>query len=190
MAKTANRQPVRIDQLFAGPGARADRWRNLVELAEAWSKSSGNRDKFEATLAEMTATEEFHAYPGLQLMTVLRERAAANDAQATASLARRITRALLTRSFRRSPGDWEEHEDGEGVAADVLPPTLGRSEAHRPYFEVLIVTGAPATRWPLLVWSGAGSAGHWMRSFMSRSSSAVLRTRSARRCSIRTLRPL
>ena len=150
MAKTANRQPVRIDQLFAGPGARADRWRNLVELAEAWSNGSGNRDKFEATLAEMTATEEFHAYPGLQLMTVLRERAAENDAQATASLARRITRALLTRSFRRNPGDWEEHEDGEGVTADVLPPTLGRSDAHRPYFEVLIVTGAPATRWPAL----------------------------------------
>ena len=46
-------------------------------------------------------------------MTALRDRAAANDAQATASLARRITRALLTRSFRQNPGDWDEHEDGE-----------------------------------------------------------------------------
>jgi arginine decarboxylase len=32
----------------------------------------------------------------------------------------------------------------------VLPPALGRSEAHRPYFEVLIVTGAPAARWDAL----------------------------------------
>jgi arginine decarboxylase len=32
----------------------------------------------------------------------------------------------------------------------VLPPALGRSDARRPYFEVLIVTGAPATRWPAL----------------------------------------
>ena len=121
-----------------------------MELAEAWSNGSGNRDKFETALAEMTATEEFHAYPGLQLMTALRDHAAENDAQATASLARRITRALLTRSFRQNPGDWEEHEDGEVVTADVLPPALGRSAGHRPYFEVLIVTGAPATRWPAL----------------------------------------
>ena len=71
-------------------------------------------------------------------------------AHATAALARRITRALLTRSFRQNAGDWETHEDGDGVAADVLPPTLGRADAHRPYFEVLIVTGAPAARWPAL----------------------------------------
>jgi arginine decarboxylase len=32
----------------------------------------------------------------------------------------------------------------------VLPPTLGSSEGRRPYFEVLIVTGAPAARWPAL----------------------------------------
>jgi arginine decarboxylase len=36
------------------------------------------------------------------------------------------------------------------VSADVLPPALGRSDARRPYFEVLIVTGAPATRWRAL----------------------------------------
>jgi arginine decarboxylase len=150
MSTAANRHPARIDQLFAGPGARGDQWRNLVELAEAWSNGSVNQAKFEAALAEMTATEEFHAYPGLQLMTALREHAAQNDAQATASFARRITRALLTRSFRQNPGDWEEDEDGEGVTADVLPPTLGRPDARRPYFEVLIVTGAPATRWPAL----------------------------------------
>ena len=35
-------------------------------------------------------------------------------------------------------------------AADVLPPTLGRGDAHRPYFEVLIVTGSSPARWPAL----------------------------------------
>ena len=65
-------------------------------------------------------------------------------------LARRIIRTLLTRSFRYNPGDWEEDDDAEGVTADVLPPSLGHSAAHRPYFEVLIVTGAPETRWPAL----------------------------------------
>ena len=32
----------------------------------------------------------------------------------------------------------------------MLPPSLGRSEAHQPYFEVLVVTGAPSARWPAL----------------------------------------
>ena len=36
-----------------------------------------------------------------------------------------------------------------------MPPTLGRADAHRPYFEVLIVTGAPADT---LAGSGHGVA--------------------------------
>ncbi len=122
-----------------------------MELAQAWSGGSGDRARLEAALAEMAATEEFHAYPGAPLMTALRDHAAANDPRATEALARRITRALLTRSFRRNAGDWDAHDDDDEAAADVLPPTLGRTDAHRPYFEVLIVTGAPAARWPALV---------------------------------------
>src|SRR6185295_3527822 len=150
MSKEIKHHPVRIDQFFAGPGARADRWAQLTELADAWSNGSSNRAKFEATLAEMTAMEEFHAYPGPQLMTALHGHVTGNDPHATAALVRRITRALLTRSFRQSAGDWNTHEEGDGTTADVLPPTLGRESAHRPYFEVLIVTGAPASRWPAL----------------------------------------
>ena len=151
MSTAASSHPVQIDRFFPGPGARADQWRHLVGLAEAWSGGSGDRAKVEAALADMTATEEFHAYPGPQLMTALRDHIAANDGKATAALARRITRALLTRSFRQNAGDWDVHEDGDDVAADVLPPTLGRAEAHRPYFEVLLVTAAPAARWPALI---------------------------------------
>jgi hypothetical protein len=36
MSEGAIRHPVQIDKFFAGPGARGDQWRNLVELAEAW----------------------------------------------------------------------------------------------------------------------------------------------------------
>ena len=150
MTKASTFHPVQIDRFFAGPGARGDQWRTLVELAEAWSDGSGSRGKFDAALAEVAVTEGFHAYPGLQLITALRERAEANDAPATATLARHITRTLLTRSYRQNAGDWEAHEDGERVTPDVLPPAVGRTDAHRPYFEVLIVTGAPATRWPAL----------------------------------------
>src|SRR6266568_2075167 len=150
MSEEINRRTTRTDRLFAGPGARADRWRNLVELAESWSDDPGNRAAFEAAFAEMAAIEEFHAYPGPQLISALRDHTTDNNAQAAASLTRRITRALLTRSFRQNPGDWDGEEDGEGAASDVLPPALGRSDARRPYFEVLIVTGAPTTRWRAL----------------------------------------
>ena len=150
MSQAAISHPNRIDKFFSGPGARGDQWRNLVEVAESWSSGSGSRAKFEAALAEMMATEEFHAYPGFELLATLRDHAAEDDAQSTASLVRRITRALLTRSFRQNVGDWDAREDDEATAANVLPPTLGRAESHRPYFEILVVTGTPAKRWPAL----------------------------------------
>ena len=148
MGEQVNRQTLRVDRFFAGPGARADQWYHLVELAEAWSRGSADRATFEAALTELTATEEFHAYPGIKLMTALRDVAADNDAHATATLARRITRALLTRSFRQNAGDWGAHEDGEGATQPMLHPALARSDSHRPYFETLIVTSAPAEHWP------------------------------------------
>ena len=151
MPKAALGNSSRIDQFFAGPGARGDRWRNLVESAESWAGGSGSRADFEAALVEMATTEPFHAYPGFQLMAALREHAAENDAAATALLARRITRAIITRSFRDNTGDWDADNEGEGAVADVLPPALARTDARRPYFETLIVTGAPAARWPALV---------------------------------------
>jgi arginine decarboxylase len=149
VSKDSDQGLPRIDQFFAGLGARADRWRNLVELAEGWSNGSTDRTNVESALADMMAVEEFFAYPGTKLLAALREHAAKNDSQATVALARRITRALLTRSYRRSPGEWEA-EDDDAVAADVLPPTLAPSEARRPYFEVLIVSGTPASRWPAI----------------------------------------
>src|SRR4051795_3757303 len=90
MPTGANHHRNHIDQFFAGAGARGDQWRELVELAKGWSRRSGDRTKVEAALAEMTATEEFHTYPGLQLLAALRDNVAAGDAHATASLARRI----------------------------------------------------------------------------------------------------
>jgi len=100
MSREAERQGNRIDRFFAGPGARADQWCRLMEMADAWSTGTGERAAFEAALAEMTPTEEFHAYPGPQLMAALREHGAAGDAHAAATLTRRVTRAILTRSFR------------------------------------------------------------------------------------------
>jgi arginine decarboxylase len=148
MAKEPKAHEGRIDQFFSGPGARADRWRDLQDAAQAWAAGTDNRTKFETMLAELAATEEYHAYPGSHLLVALRDSAAADDARSTHELVRRISTALLTRSFRRHAGDWDVNDEADASLPDILPPTLGRGESHRPYFETLIVTGLPAERWP------------------------------------------
>jgi arginine decarboxylase len=156
MSKEMNRNEARIDQFFSGPSARADRWRELVDLAQAWVAGTESRTGFEAALSELSATEEFHAYPGQHLLAALRDNASADDPRSVLALVGRISTALLTRSFRRHAGDWEAHEENSESVPDLLPPTLGRGDAHRPYFETLIVTGVPAERWPALCaeWRG------------------------------------
>src|SRR4051794_4199004 len=93
-------QPRRIDTFFSSPAARADRWRDLVDAAKSWSAGTSDRTAFQHALEEASAIEEFHAYPGPQLMEALRHRAEANDASGASLLAWRISTALLTRSFR------------------------------------------------------------------------------------------
>jgi arginine decarboxylase len=140
---------LRIDQFFSGPGGRADDWRGLAEAAKAWAQG-GDRTKYDAALSDLSVMEEFHGYPGLQLMAALKEAAASADAAASFGLSTRIVQALQTRSFRQHAGDWSLHDDGDADVPDLLPPSFGRKEAHRPYFETLIVTGVSPNNWPAL----------------------------------------
>jgi arginine decarboxylase len=149
MSRDAKPTQKRIDQFLSGPGARADDWRDLVAGAKTWARG-GDRAGYDATLADLSVTEEFHGYPGLQLMAALREAAAAGDAGTSLSLATRITQALTTRSFRQHAGDGSLKDDGEGEASELLPQTFGQQAAHRPYFETLIVTGLSSSDWPAL----------------------------------------
>jgi arginine/lysine/ornithine decarboxylase len=139
----------RIDQFFAGPGGRADDWRELVEAAKAWAQG-GDRAKCDAALSNLSVMEEFHGYPGVHLMAALKEAAASGDAATCFALATKIAQALTTKSFRQHAGDWNLHDEGDGDVPDLLPPSFGRKEAHRPYFETLIVTGVAPNNWPAL----------------------------------------
>ena len=146
----------RIDQFISGPGARVDRWRELLDVAAAWSSGTASRAKFEAVLAELSVLEEYYAYPSLRLLDALRESAAEDDARTTLRMVRNIVTALTTHSFHRERDEGREgQEKGESVP-DLMPPALGRGGGHRPYFETLIVTGVPATNWPALAaeWRG------------------------------------
>ena len=115
MSKDTKHSQGRIDQFFSGPSARADRWRELVDLAQAWLAGTESRTNFEAALSELVATEEFHAYPGHHLLAALSDSASADDARSALALVKRISTALLTRSFRRQAGDWEAHEENSEV---------------------------------------------------------------------------
>ncbi len=149
MSKDAKPAQKRIDQFLNGPGGRADDWRDLVEGAKVWARG-GDRANYDAALADLSVTEEFHGYPGLHLMAALREAAVAGDAGTSLSLATRITQALTTRSFRQHAGDWSLKDDGNGEAPDLVPTTFGQQAGRRPYFETLIVTGLSPSDWPAL----------------------------------------
>src|ERR1700759_4988513 len=130
MAQAA--QERQIDQFFAGPGARADDWRSLVEAAKSWSAGQGDRAGVESLLSQLSVIEEFHAYPGSRMMAALRDRASANDAAGVLALAMRITQALQTRSFRQHAGDWDVQPDNENEMPELLPPGFGDTTSRRP----------------------------------------------------------
>ncbi len=138
----------RIDAFFSAPAAREDRWRRLTDVAQAWAAGRSTRSACETALSELAVIEEFHGYPGPQLMAALRGRVEADDASGAAVLAWRILSALLTRSFRQHASDWDTHGEVAGHVPDILPPSLGKPETAPRYFELLIVTGAPTERWP------------------------------------------
>jgi arginine decarboxylase len=105
----------------------------------------------ESAIGAIEPVEEYYAYPGALLLGALKERIARNDASGAAQLGRRISNALLTRSYRDRPGEWDVHDDtATSEVADVLPPLQAEVGAHRPYFEVLFVNSQPAARWPAL----------------------------------------
>src|SRR6185436_7027687 len=43
---------------------------------------------------------------------------------------------------------WKADEEGEAHLPDVLPPSLGRGQSRRPYFEILFVSPGERATWP------------------------------------------
>lgn len=140
-----------IDQFLLLHSARADKWREIVTQARDWATGKGSRAEVDALVTAIAPLEEFHAYPGPSLLAGLTERISSNDASGTAALARRISNALMTRSYRDRPGEWDLHLDDSTIdLAGLMPPTLDESDRHRPYFEVLYVSSLPAAQWPAM----------------------------------------
>ena len=144
-------QPTPIDQFLLLHSARADKWREIMTLARGWAGGQRSRAEVDAVVSTIAPVEEFHAFPGTHLLAGLTERISSNDASGTAALVRRISNALMTRSYRDRPGEWDLHLDDSSVdLAGLMPPTLDEADRHRPYFEVLYVSSLPASQWPAM----------------------------------------
>ncbi len=141
-------ESTRIDRFLLTQASRFDRWRAVTALARRWRAGEASRADIEKLLAELEPSESFHAYPGPALLALLREHVAADDSDAAGLLARRISDALLTRSYRDAAADWEQTGEGrEQDFADIVPTSLRDTPSARPYFEALFLSIQPASRW-------------------------------------------
>ncbi|SEG83503.1 decarboxylase [Bosea lathyri] len=137
-----------IDHFFSAPSGRTDRWRDLHAVARSWSRGETARSMVEATLQELGAIEEFHAFPGQELLAALRERLQSDDASGFLALAKRISVAIITGNYKHDSKEWQAVDLSMADPVDMLPSSLGESSTYRPYFEMLAVTPAPMARWP------------------------------------------
>ena len=139
----------RIDNFIAMASGRSDLWRDALTTAQKWAAGNGTRSAVEESVANLAVIEEFHAYPGVRLMNHLRDKIATSDAAVVADLIRRFSDAILTGAYASQSERSEAGEEGD-ILQDVLPTVISGRDARRPYFEVLLVTPQPASRWPAI----------------------------------------
>jgi arginine decarboxylase len=139
----------RIDNFFAMHSARTDSWRSLLYCARDWASGSGSKAKTEDALADIAVIEEFHAFPGVRLMNRLREKLAAGEAAVVADLVRQYADAILTGTFTQM-SESDGSTDGSDALPELLPSVIAGRDVHRPYFEVLLVSPQPPSRWPAI----------------------------------------
>jgi arginine decarboxylase len=140
---------ARIDRFFLFYSSRADSWRSLAGTIQEWAEGLSDLDAVKSALAEISVIEEFHAFPGLQVMGSLTQLIGAGNAGGAAALTRRISEAIL------AGAEMEETLDEPGIkpdqdAVNFLPSVLSGSQHRRPYFEALFVSEQPRDRWPAL----------------------------------------
>ena len=144
---------MEISNFFSAAEGRLDRWRTLHRIAKSLAGFDGGdreslRQEAQKLLAEMGPIEDFCGYPGPRLMVQLHERLQTGDWTGLARLVQRISNGLLTNSYRDSPEVWAEEEESEVHSKDILPPSIGRGQNRKPYFEVLVVSPSERSMWP------------------------------------------
>jgi arginine decarboxylase len=143
-----------LSHFFSAAEARTDRWRQMNAVARAWESAVTQRQndqKYYADVvriyAEIKPLEDYWAYPGPRLMSTVGEVIEERNAGVFSRIVQKISNALLTGNYRYEKAAWDPMQEDEGFASDVLPPDVQPGEAHKPYFEVLIVTPNDPATW-------------------------------------------
>ena len=143
-----------LSHFFSAAEARTDRWRQMNAVARAWESAVTQRQndqKYYADVvriyAEIKPLEDYWAYPGPRLMSTVGEVIEERNAGVFSRIVQKISNALLTGSYRYESAAWDPLQEDEGQVPDVLPPDVQPGEAHKPYFEVLIVTPNDPSTW-------------------------------------------
>jgi len=155
MSAPTKGEAVRVDQFYTVTEARFDRWRSLLQVARSWEGAANqqaaekerHREAVSSLFQELCQWEDFFAYPGESLLKALKERIGSGDAASVVRLAQSISAALLTHSYRTNLTDWEIADQTPIVLADKVPGSGEEATAHRPYFEVLVVSPARPETW-------------------------------------------
>ncbi|MEW9837868.1 decarboxylase [Mesorhizobium marinum] len=146
MAKGATKASQRMDSFLAMQSGRSDLWREALTAAQNWVAGLATRANIEGRISGLAVLEEFHAYPGMRLMGLLRDKISADEAAVAADLIRRFSDTILSGA---NPDRGDAEDDGD-VLAELLPTVVSGREARRPYFEVLMVSPQAASRWPAI----------------------------------------
>jgi arginine decarboxylase len=158
--KTASAAPVAatattdLSDFFSANEARTDRWRQLNAVVRAWQSAAGNDPQNTKRYAEAVALfgdvavlEAFFAYPGPRMMSAIEQALAERNAGVCARLAQVVSSALLTETYRHDQAAWDPLREESATAHELLPPDLQGLTTQKPYFEVLVVTGADPAGW-------------------------------------------
>jgi len=156
--KTSKSQPLSPDltTVLAAADNRTDQWRELNAIARAWATAEpkgAQADSLRADavglLGAIARLEQCWAYPGPRLLTAIVEAMAQHDAASFARLVQKVSGALLSGDYRRHELAWDPVAESDARSLEAaLPPDVDRGEAHKPSFEVLIVTPTDPAHWP------------------------------------------
>ena len=140
-----------VRSFFSASQDREERWRELHRVAKGMA-AGGQADKLrqeaQALLTQLGPLEELCGYPGARLMAQVSERLKEGDAKGLARLTQRISISLLSNSYRDDPEAWKSAEEDEDAHLPaILPPSIGRGQARKPYCEVLIVSPGEHSTW-------------------------------------------
>jgi arginine decarboxylase len=135
---------------FSASEERVQRWREVHRAAKALA-GGGQADKLRpevtALLGQLGPLEDLCGYPGPRLLAQVHERFKTAEWGSLARLTQRISMSLLSNSYRDDPEAWKSEDEDDPHVPKVLPPSIGRGQARKPYCEVLVVSPAERSTW-------------------------------------------